>query len=94
MFIVRQLHLYILHLLNFMILPSQIDGVSGETLSYSEVNSMIRKLSHGWKAAGLKADEVVFLVTPNCILVPPVFLAAATIGAPVTLANPLNTPGK
>lgn len=55
---------------------------------------MIRKLSHGWRAAGLKADEVVCIVTPNCILLPPIFLAAATIGAPVTLANPLNTPGK
>lgn len=55
---------------------------------------MIRKLSHGWKAAGLKAEEVVCIVTPNCILVPPVILAAAAVEAPVTFANPLNTPGK
>ncbi|KAK3857149.1 hypothetical protein Pcinc_032166 [Petrolisthes cinctipes] len=71
-----------------------IDGVSGEAMSYNELNSMIRKLSHGWKAAGLTADEVVCVVTPNCILAPPTFLAAAAISAPVTFANPLYTPGE
>lgn len=69
-----------------------IDGVSGETLKYNELISWIRNISSGWQEAGLAADHVVCIVTPNCIHAPAAFLAAVTASAVVTFANPLFTP--
>lgn len=72
--------------------PAMIDGVSGATLKFSEMVSGIYNLSYGWQSAGLEAGDVVCLVTPNHIEMPLVLLAAIAGSAPVTLANPLNTP--
>ncbi|XP_063880140.1 uncharacterized protein LOC135111111 [Scylla paramamosain] len=69
-----------------------VDGVSGEKLKYSELTAWVRNVSYGWRAAGLEADQVVCLVTPNCILALPTFLATVAASGIVTFANPLYTP--
>ncbi|KAG0714697.1 4-coumarate--CoA ligase-like 7 [Chionoecetes opilio] len=69
-----------------------VDGVSGERLKYSQLTTWVRDVSYGWQAAGLEAGQVVCLVTPNCILALPTFLAAVAAKGIVTFANPLSTP--
>lgn len=69
-----------------------VDGVSGEKLKYSELTAWVRNVSYGWQAAGLEAGQVVCVVSPNCILAPPTFLAAVAASGVVTFANPLYTP--
>lgn len=71
----------------------QVDGVSGETLKFSEIVDWMKRVSFGWHDAGLEAGHVVCLVTPNCIQAPAAFLAAIAASAVVTLSNPLYTPG-
>lgn len=75
------------------ILLFQVDGVSGEKLKYSELTAWVHNVSYGWQAAGLEAGQVVCVVSPNCILAPPTFLAAVAASGIVTFANPLYTPG-
>ena len=67
--------------------------MSGERLKYSEVTTWVRNVSYGWQQAGLEAGQVVCLVTPNCILALPTFLATVAASGIVTFANPLYTPG-
>ncbi|XP_037788187.1 4-coumarate--CoA ligase 1-like isoform X1 [Penaeus monodon] len=69
-----------------------VDGVSGETLKFSEIVDWMKRVSFGWHDAGLEAGHVVCLVTPNCIQAPAAFLAAIAASAVVTLSNPLYTP--
>lgn len=69
-----------------------VDGVSGERLKYSELTTWVRNVSYGWQSAGLEADQVVCLVTPNCILALPTFLATVAASGIATFANPLYTP--
>lgn len=67
--------------------------MSGEKLKFSELTAWVRNVSYGWQAAGLEAGQVVCVVSPNCILAPPTFLAAIAASGIVSFANPLYTPG-
>lgn len=62
-------------------------------MKYSELTTWVHNVSYGWQAPGLEAGQVVCLVTPNCILALPTFLATVAASGVVTFANPLYTPG-
>src|SRR5919198_1269871 len=71
--------------------PAMIDGVSGKTITYAELDHMTRRLSAGLAAAGIRKGDVIALHSPNTILYPVAFYAATRAGATVTTVNALYT---
>lgn len=72
--------------------PALIDGHSGQTLSFSEVKSMVSKVSFGlYHQLGIKKNDVVLIFAPNSIQFPVCFLGIIAIGGIATTANPMYT---
>ncbi|CAO2206891.1 unnamed protein product [Urochloa humidicola] len=70
-----------------------IDGATGETLTYGDVDRLSRRLAAGLRAAlGVRAGGTVMLLLPNCAEFALAFLACSRLGAAATTANPLHTP--
>ena len=44
-----------------------------------------------FKDLGVRHDDVVMLLSPNCIEFPVIVLAVLSLGAAVTTVNPVNT---
>uniref|UniRef100_A0A7S0L8F5 4-coumarate--CoA ligase n=1 Tax=Coccolithus braarudii TaxID=221442 RepID=A0A7S0L8F5_9EUKA len=72
--------------------PALIDGPSGRTIKFDELEPMIRKCAAGLAARGLGKGDVIGLLSPNSIDYPIALFGAATVGATVTTLNPLYTP--
>ncbi|KEH29989.1 putative AMP-dependent synthetase/ligase, AMP-binding enzyme domain-containing protein [Medicago truncatula] len=68
-----------------------IDADSSQTLSFSQLKTQVAKLAHSLLNFGINKNDVVLILSPNNIEFPVCFLAAASIGAIVTTANPLYT---
>ncbi|CAO2169264.1 unnamed protein product [Urochloa humidicola] len=68
-----------------------IDGATGETLTYGDVDRLSRRVAAGLRAA-LGSTGTVMLLLPNCVEFAIAFLACSRLGAPATTANPLHTP--
>ncbi|KAK9940043.1 hypothetical protein M0R45_016718 [Rubus argutus] len=71
--------------------PALIEAESSETLSFSQLKSMVIKVSHGLLRLGIKKNDVVLIFAPNSIQFPICFLGIAAIGAITTTSNPLYT---
>jgi 4-coumarate--CoA ligase len=71
-----------------------IDGVTGQTTSYGELEDAIRRQATGWLERGVKPGDVVALMAPNCADYGIVFHAVALAGGIVTTINPMYTPGE
>ncbi|GKV08363.1 hypothetical protein SLEP1_g20003 [Rubroshorea leprosula] len=71
--------------------PALIDADAGESLSFSQMKSIIIKLSHAFLRLGIKKNEVVLIFAPNSIQFPLCFFAITAIGAIATTANPIYT---
>lgn len=68
-----------------------IDADSSQTLNFSQLKTEVAKLAHSLLNLGINKNDVVLILSPNNIQFPVCFLAAASIGAIVTTANPLYT---
>ncbi|WVZ92654.1 hypothetical protein U9M48_038701 [Paspalum notatum var. saurae] len=69
-----------------------IDGATGETLTFSDVDLISRRVAAGMRAAlGVRHGATVMLLLPNCVEFALAFLACSRLGAPATTANPLHT---
>ncbi|CAL5012776.1 unnamed protein product [Urochloa decumbens] len=88
------LHDYVFeHLSRRRDLPCLIDGATGETLTYGDVDRLSRRLAAGLRASlGVRAGGTVMLLLPNCVEFAVAFLACSRLGAAATTANPLHTP--
>lgn len=71
--------------------PALIEALSGETLNFSQLKSMVIKVSHGLTKLGVKKNNVVLILAPNSIQYPVCFFGIIAIGAIATTANPLYT---
>ncbi|XP_057456091.1 probable CoA ligase CCL7 [Lotus japonicus] len=71
--------------------PALIDADSSETLTFSQLKSVVAKLATGFLRLGLTKTDAVLLLAPNTIYFPICFLAATAIGAVVSTANPVYT---
>jgi len=69
-----------------------IDGISGKSISYGQLDEMVRRLATGFATLGVTKGDVIALFSPNTILFPVVFFAALKAGATVTTVNALYTP--
>ncbi|XP_047331695.1 probable CoA ligase CCL5 [Impatiens glandulifera] len=69
-----------------------IDSVTGNRVTYSQLMHSVRSLSIGlYHALGIRKGDVVFVLSPNCLIYPTICLAVLSLGAVLTTANPLNT---
>lgn len=66
---------------------SQIDGVSGKSLTYGELEYEVVKYAEYFRQLGINKGDVVCICGSNVPQFAHVFLAATGIGAAVTIAN-------
>jgi len=71
--------------------PALIDGPSGRTITYAELDQAIRSLAGGLIAAGFGPGHVLAIMAPNVPEYAVVFHAAAVAGGVVTTINPTYT---
>lgn len=71
--------------------PALIDGVTGRTYSYGQVNDAVRRAASGLARRGFRKGDVLALYSPNLLEYPIAFLAAALLGGATTTINPLYT---
>ncbi|MBD0707245.1 MULTISPECIES: AMP-binding protein [unclassified Streptomyces] len=71
--------------------PALIDGATGFTLTYGQVDAFHRTVAAGLAEAGVRKGDVLALHSPNTVLFPVAFYAATRAGAAVTTVHPLAT---
>lgn len=71
-----------------------IDGSTGETYTYGDVELTARKVGAGLDKLGIRQGDVIMLWLPNCTQFVLAFLGASYIGAMSTTANPFYTPAE
>lgn len=71
--------------------PALIDGVSGATLGYAQLDAFHRRVAAALADAGVRKGDVLALHSPNTVLYPVVFYGATRAGASVTTVHPLAT---
>ncbi|KAF8704476.1 hypothetical protein HU200_031429 [Digitaria exilis] len=74
--------------------PCLIDGATGETLTFADVDRLSRRVAAGMRASPLnvRPGGTVMLLLPNSVEFALAFLACSRLGAAATTANPLHTP--
>ncbi|CAN6277733.1 unnamed protein product [Urochloa humidicola] len=72
--------------------PCLIDGQTGASYTYEEVESLSRRAASGLRAMGIGKGDVVMNLLRNCPEFAFSFLGAAMLGAATTTANPFYTP--
>ncbi|MGI9015962.1 MAG: 4-coumarate--CoA ligase family protein [Euzebya sp.] len=71
--------------------PALIDGPSGRTLTYGELDGHIRALAGGLKARGFGKGDTMAIMAPNVPEYAVLFHGAAMAGGSVTTINPTYT---
>jgi 4-coumarate--CoA ligase len=75
--------------------PCLIDGATGETLTFGDVDRLSRRVAAGMRAAlGVRKGGTVMLLLPNSVEFAVAFLACSRLGAAATTANPLHIPAE
>jgi len=69
-----------------------IDGMTGETLTFSQLAKLIRKAAGGLVARGMKKGDVLAIYSPNTLHYPVAFHGVAYAGGVNTTVNPMYTP--
>ncbi|KAF8392908.1 hypothetical protein HHK36_021148 [Tetracentron sinense] len=72
--------------------PCLINGATGQTHTYADVELTSRKVASGLSKLGLKQGQVIMLLLPNSPEFVFAFLGASYLGATATTANPFYTP--
>jgi 4-coumarate--CoA ligase len=72
--------------------PALIDGPSGRTLSYRQLDELTRSFAGGLVARGMGAGQVTALLAPNMPEYAVVFHGVARAGGTITTINPTYTP--
>lgn len=71
--------------------PALIDGLSGRTIRYGQLNQTIRLLAAGFASHGLSKGDVLAIFSPNLPEYALAFHALCTLGAITTMVPPLFT---
>lgn len=71
--------------------PALVDGLSGRTITYGELNDTIRLLAAGFASHGLTKGDVFAIFSPNLPEFALTFHALCTLGAITTMVPPLFT---
>jgi 4-coumarate--CoA ligase len=71
----------------------QIDGVTGETTTYSELHTQIWKVGSSLHKLGLRKGDVVTIFAPNCPQYAVMYVALQAMGVIASAVNPVYTTG-
>ena len=71
--------------------PALIDGPTGRTLTYAQLDEAVRRLAGGLVARGFGKGDVLALLSPNIPEYAVVFHGVAMAGGAVTTINPTYT---
>ncbi|GGO96105.1 4-coumarate--CoA ligase family protein [Wenjunlia tyrosinilytica] len=71
--------------------PALIDGLTGETVTYAQLDHDHRRVAAALAESGLRKGDVLALFSPNTVLFPVVFYGATRAGATVTTISSLAT---
>ena len=74
--------------------PAIIEAASGRTLTYAQLDELVRQLAAGLAARGFGKNDVLAIYSPNVPEYAVVLLAVNTLGGICTTANPLYTAGE
>ncbi|MFE2351911.1 4-coumarate--CoA ligase family protein [Kitasatospora cineracea] len=74
--------------------PALVDGLTGRSVSYRELETGSRRVAAGLAEAGVARGDVVALFSPNSIAYPLAFYATTRTGATVTPVSALATAGE
>ena len=72
----------------------QIDGNTGETMSYVHFFGGVNKVRNSLWELGMRKGDVMVIFAPNNINTPVMLFAVASIGGIVSPCNILHTAGK
>lgn len=65
-----------------------IDGCTGKTLTYAQLDDKVRRLAGGLQSHGFEPGDVLALISSNCPEYAIVFYAAALCGGTISTLNP------
>ncbi|KAJ7955766.1 4-coumarate:CoA ligase 4, partial [Quillaja saponaria] len=89
------LHTYCFeNLFQFKDRPCLINGNTGETFTYTQVELIARKVASGLNNLGIQQGDVIMLLLQNCHQFVFAFLGASYGGAIITTGNPFYTPAE
>ncbi|KAG0498618.1 hypothetical protein HPP92_003309 [Vanilla planifolia] len=71
-----------------------VDSLSGISISYPDLLSMVESLASGLHDIGVSPGQVVLVLLPNSVLLPVILLGVLTVGAVITTMNPLSSPNE
>ena len=71
----------------------QVDGTTGQTWTFAQVQDDIVKVGSALTKQGFKKGDVVTLFSPNCPEFAILFLAVSALGGIVSSVNPVYTAG-
>jgi acyl-CoA synthetase (AMP-forming)/AMP-acid ligase II len=74
--------------------PALIDGPSGRTLSYAQLEGAVRSFAGGLRARGFEKGDTLAIFLPNVPEYAVAFHGTALAGGTVTTINPVYTPGE
>jgi len=72
----------------------QINGLTGQTLTFSQTRDAIRRLASGFARHGVQQNDVVMIVSENSVEYVLTFHAVLSLGATLTMANPIYLTSK
>ncbi|MER5867599.1 AMP-binding protein [Kitasatospora sp. NPDC002040] len=72
-------------------LPALVDGVTGQSISYAQLDGASRRFAAGLAEAGVRKGDVIALYSPNTVAYPIAFYGATRAGATVTTVSSLTT---
>ncbi|MFI5527657.1 AMP-binding protein [Kitasatospora sp. NPDC051853] len=71
--------------------PALVDGITGESVSYAQLDGASLRFAAGLAEAGVRKGDVIALYSPNTIAYPIAFYGATRAGATVTTVSSLTT---
>ncbi|MED6184457.1 putative CoA ligase ccl7 [Stylosanthes scabra] len=71
--------------------PALFDADTSQSLTFSDLNSLTVRVSHGLQRLGISKNDVVLFFSPNTIYYPVCFLAVTALGAIASTVNPSYT---
>ena len=71
--------------------PAMIDGITGQSITYGQLEILTRRLAIGLAERGFGRDDVLAIYSPNTIEYPVAIYGALAAGGMVTTINPLFT---
>lgn len=71
----------------------QVDHMTGRQLTGSQIKEASIKVASNLVKSGYKKGDVILIFSTNCLEYAMLFLACGAVGATVTTANPVYTPG-